>query len=68
MQIARWLLPGIPGPMPVCGKIRFRCSPLEDLRHLRRSLTGCGVDTPAAVGLDGFVFTAFWTMSVIASS
>ena len=55
-QIARWLLPGVPGP-----GAHLQKNPLSALSrwkifdNLRRSLDARGVDAPVAAGLDGLV-------------
>ena len=55
-QIARWLLPGVPGPGSKPPKeSALRTVPMEDLRQSSPQSRAFGADTPVASGLDGLV-------------
>ena len=55
-QIARWLLPGVPGPDATRWKESALAPvPLEDLRQPSAQSRAFGFDTVVAAGLDGFI-------------
>ena len=55
-QIARWLLPRVPGPGRKPPKeSALRTVPMEDLRQSSSQSRAFGTDTPVASGLDGLV-------------
>ena len=55
-QIARWLLPGVPGPdAQPPEESALAAVPLEDLRQPAAQSRACGVDAPVAAGLDRVV-------------
>ena len=55
-QIARWLLPRVPGPeRPPSEESALRAVALEDFRQPAAQSRACGLDAAAAAGLDGLV-------------